>query len=103
MRVLAVQGATDSNSPDARANINTELNQLRDELERIGKVTNFNGTTLLDGSASGPRALKFQVGANGDANNRITVDLKDADVTAISKFGKEANESKVASAKNRFA
>ncbi|NMX20760.1 flagellin [Mobiluncus mulieris] len=99
MRVLAVQGATDSNSPDARANINTELNQLRDELERIGKVTNFNGTTLLDGSASGPRALKFQVGANGDANNRITVDLKDADVTAISKFGKEANESKVASAK----
>ncbi|NMW92014.1 flagellin [Mobiluncus mulieris] len=99
MRVLAVQGATDSNSPDARANINTELNQLRDELERIGKVTNFNGTTLLDGSASGSRALKFQVGANGDANNRITVDLKDADVTVISKFGKEANESKVASAK----
>ena len=99
MRTLAVQGATDSNSPDARANINTELNQLRDELERIGKVTNFNGTTLLDGSASGPRALKFQVGANGDANNRITVDLKDADVTVISKFGKEANESKVASVK----
>ena len=86
MRVLAVQGATDSNSADARQNINTELNQLRDELERIGNVTNFNGTQLLDGSASGSRALKFQVGANGNAHNRITVDLKDADVTAISKF-----------------
>ncbi|NMW76224.1 flagellin, partial [Mobiluncus mulieris] len=44
MRTLAVQGATDSNSSDARNNINTELKQLRDELERIGRVTNFNGT-----------------------------------------------------------
>ncbi|WP_317987579.1 flagellin N-terminal helical domain-containing protein, partial [Mobiluncus mulieris] len=89
MRVLAVQGATDSNSPEARNNIDTELNQLRDELERIGNVTNFNGTQLLDGSASGSGALKFQVGANGDANNRITVDLKDADVTKISQFRQE--------------
>ena len=89
MRVLAVQGATDSNSPEARNNIDTELNQLRDELERIGNVTNFNGTQLLDGSASGPGALKFQVGANGDQNNRITVDLKDADVTKISQFKQE--------------
>ncbi|MCU9974398.1 flagellin [Mobiluncus mulieris] len=89
MRVLAVQGATDSNSPEARNNIDTELNQLRDELERIGNVTNFNGTQLLDGSASGPGALKFQVGANGDQNNRITVDLKDADVTKISQFRQE--------------
>ena len=99
MRVLAVQGATDSNSSEARANINTELNQLRDELERIGSVTNFNGTQLLDGSATGNRALKFQVGANGDANNRITVDLKDADVTAISKFSQEEMVSQVPVAK----
>ncbi|NMW61202.1 flagellin [Mobiluncus mulieris] len=96
MRVLAVQGATDSNSGEARNNINTELNQLREELERIGKVTNFNGTNLLNGSASGPNALKFQVGANGDVNNRITVDLHDADVTAISQFSREDKVSQVA-------
>ncbi|SPX75435.1 Flagellin [Mobiluncus mulieris] len=96
MRVLAVQGATDSNSGEARNNINTELNQLREELERIGKVTNFNGTELLNGSASGPNALKFQVGANGDVNNRITVDLHDADVTAISQFSREDKVSQVA-------
>ncbi|EEZ91996.1 bacterial flagellin domain protein [Mobiluncus mulieris 28-1] len=86
MRVLAVQGATDSNSPDARRNINTELSQLRDELQRIGSVTNFNGTSLLNGKASGNDALKFQVGANGNADNRIVVDLRDADVTAVAKF-----------------
>ncbi|NMW93050.1 flagellin [Mobiluncus mulieris] len=99
MRVLAVQGATDSNSPDARDNINTELSQLRDELDRIGNVTNFNGTSLLNGSASGSHALKFQVGANGSDDDRITVDLKDADVTTIAKFGGEKHLSKVASVK----
>ena len=99
MRTLAVQGATDSNSPDARNNIDTELKQLRDELERIGKVTNFNGTTLLDGSASGSEALKFQVGANGTKDDRIVVDFKDADVTAISKFSQEEKVSQIASVK----
>ena len=98
MRVLAVQGATDSNSPDARANINTELSQLQQELDRIGKVTNFNGTKLLDGSASGNQALKFQVGANGTENDRITVDLKDCDVTHVAKFNIDAPVSKVAKA-----
>ncbi|MCV0010539.1 flagellin, partial [Mobiluncus mulieris] len=61
-------------------------------------MTNFNGTQLLDGSASAEKALKFQVGANGDSNNRITVDLKDADVTAISKFSQASEVSKVFSA-----
>ncbi|WP_283241611.1 flagellin [Mobiluncus mulieris] len=103
MRVLAVQGATDSNSSEARNNINTELNQLREELERIGKVTNFNGTQLLDGSASEQKALKFQVGANGDSNNRITVDLKDADVTAISQFHVDRGISNVVTVEGTIA
>ncbi|NMX04134.1 flagellin [Mobiluncus mulieris] len=103
MRVLAVQGANDSNSSEARNNINTELTQLRDELERIGNVTNFNGTKLLDGTASGVNALKFQVGANGTGNDRITVDLKDADVTAISKFYTNRGVSNVASAEATIA
>lgn len=96
MRELAVQGANDSNSADARNNINTELKQLRAELERIGNVTNFNGTKLLDGTASGNNALKFQVGANGTGNDSITVDFKDADVTAVSKFSTDKQGSNVA-------
>ncbi|WP_290124401.1 hypothetical protein [Mobiluncus mulieris] len=89
MRELAVQGANDSNSPEARNNVHTELVQLRDELQRIGHVTNFNGRKLLDGTASGNNALNFQVGANGTVDDRIKVDLKDADVTAISQFSGE--------------
>ncbi|NEM91166.1 flagellin [Galbitalea soli] len=80
VRDLSVQAANDSNSTDSRAAIQTEVTQLGSELTRLSTATDFNGTKLLDGSAS---ALKFQVGANGSADNVITVDLSSANVGAI--------------------
>src|SRR6476620_2336724 len=80
LRDLAVQGASDSNNTDARANIKTESDSLVSELDRIGKSTNFNGTKLLDGSAG---SLKFQVGADGDANSQIAVNLAGANVVSL--------------------
>ena len=80
LRDLSVQAANDSNNDDARANIKTEATSLVSELDRIGKSTNFNGTNLLDGTAG---TLNFQVGADGDANSNIAVDMKDINVTAI--------------------
>ncbi len=79
MRDLAVQAANDSNSAEARANLATEAAQLTAELGRIAAATNFNGTALLDGTAS----LTFQVGADGNANSAIVVDLTGADVSAV--------------------
>ena len=80
LRDLAVQAANDSNNGAARTNIATEAGQLREELSRIAASTNFNGTRLLDGSAG---TLNFQVGANGDNNSRIAVDLSGANVTSV--------------------
>jgi flagellin len=80
MRDLGVQAGNDSNNDEARANIATEVSSLKDELDRIGNSTNFNGTKLLDGSAT---SLSFQVGADGDADSRISVDLSSADVTSV--------------------
>ena len=80
LRDLAVQAANDSNNGAARTNITTEAGQLREELSRISSSTNFNGTKLLDGSAG---TLNFQVGANGDGNSRIAVDLSGANVTTV--------------------
>lgn len=79
MRDLGVQAANDSNNADARTNINAEATQLREELSRIAESTNFNGTKLLNGAGT----LNFQVGADGDANSRIAVDLTSADVTNV--------------------
>jgi flagellin len=80
LRDLAVQAANDSNNGDARANITAEATSLVQELDRIGKSTNFNGTPLLDGTTG---TLYFQVGADGDANSQIAVDMSSVNVSGI--------------------
>jgi flagellin len=80
VRDLAVQAGNDSNNAESRANIKTEADSLVAELDRIGRSTNFNGTKLLDGSVTD---LKFQVGADGNANSQISVGLGLANVQAI--------------------
>ncbi|GCD20539.1 flagellin [Cellulomonas sp. H30R-01] len=84
VRDLAVQAGNDSNNAEARKNIDTEATQLVDELDRIAASTNFNGTKLLDGSAGGGSGkLTFQVGADGDTNSQIQVDLSGANIKTI--------------------
>jgi len=61
MRELAVQSMNDTNSASDRANLQKEVDQLRLEIDRIAKNTQFNGKNLLDGTFNRQR---FQVGAN---------------------------------------
>ena len=82
LRDLGVQGANDSNNGAARTNIKTEADSLIKELGRIGASTNFNGTTLLDKSGAAAQ-LSFQVGADGNANSMIQVDLATANVVNV--------------------
>ncbi len=67
IRELAVQSANATNSTSDRQAINSEVQQLTQEMQRISTTTAFNGQQLLDGSFS---SAKFQVGAN--ANQTIT-------------------------------
>lgn len=68
MRELAVQSSNATNSKTDREALQSELSQLRDEVDRVAKTTSFNGSKLLEGSFSGG---VFQVGAN--AGDNITV------------------------------
>jgi len=52
MRELAVQAANDTNTDEDRAAIQTEISQLKDEIDRIGNTTEFNTKKLIDGSIS---------------------------------------------------
>ncbi len=61
IRELAVQSANATNSSSDRAALNAEVTQLVDEIDRVAKQAEFNGTRLLDGSFLGQL---FQVGAN---------------------------------------
>ena len=50
MRELANQAATDTNTLDDRKEIQKEINQLLEEIDRIGDQTEFNTQKLLDGT-----------------------------------------------------
>jgi len=81
MRELAVQASSDTVDNDAKGYLNTEFSALKDEINRIGANTQWNGKALLDGTFVGSAATSasgavysFQVGANaGDAKIAITI------------------------------
>ena len=72
MRELAVQASNDTNTGDDRKAIQQEINQLTDEIDRIGNTTEFNGQKLLNGEKSAV-GFKFQIGANSGQNFEITM------------------------------
>jgi flagellin len=50
MRELSVQSSNDTNTDADRESINTEISQLKEEIDRIGNTTEFNTKKLIDGS-----------------------------------------------------
>ncbi|NLU46840.1 MAG: flagellin Hag [Syntrophomonadaceae bacterium] len=77
MRELAVQAATDTNTMTDRKELQKEINQLLDEIDRIGNNTEFNTQKLLDGTYS---AKKIHIGANEGQNMDITIGDMTTDV-----------------------
>ena len=53
MRELAVQAGNDTNTKVDRGEIQKEINQLTDEIDRIANTTEFNTQKLIDGSKKG--------------------------------------------------
>ena len=74
MRELAVQSANDTNVDTDRQAIQSEMDALTEEINRISESTQFNNQNLLDGSFS----AKFQIGANGGQNLKVEIGAMDA-------------------------
>ncbi len=85
-RELAVQYKNGSLSEEDRKSIQSEVNQLASEVERIGTSTEFNGIKLLNSAAS----VTFQVGANdGEVISVSTISLGEAVGTEAFELGSE--------------
>ena len=69
MRELAVQAQNGSNGTSDRANLDTEYQQLSQEITRIAAQTKFNGIAIV---GAGAGAQVFQVGPNGGDTLTIT-------------------------------
>jgi flagellin len=90
LRELGVQAASDTIGDRERTFLNEEYQSLKEEVDRIANVTEFNGTVLLDGTGG---TLDFQVNTGGTnllGVDRIAYDAFRADVN-VDKLGLEEN------------
>jgi len=70
MRELAVQSANGDLTSTDRSYIDTEFQQMKDEIDRVANSTMFNGVDLLAGTAA---SINFQVGIGTTSNDTISV------------------------------
>lgn len=84
MRELAVQAANDTNTNADRQALQSEVNQLVEEINRIATTTQFNTKALLDGTVAST-GLVFHIGAN--INQSITLTISDTQASALGLSG----------------
>jgi len=80
MRELSVQAGNSTLSASQRGMIQAEMDNIAESIDRVSATTEFNGTSLLDGSTP---TLNFQVGANASAADQMTVALEDTSTAAL--------------------
>ena len=77
MREVAVQSVNDTTSSDDRKNLQTEMDALVLEIDRIAHVTAWANNALMDGDTSvdSTKTFSFQVGSATVTNNQIEVGI----------------------------
>lgn len=111
MRELAVQSSNDTNTSEDREKLQSEVDQLAKEINRISNTTEFNTKNLLNGNVSGAAqstastasvaststtpavpakpasktdgALTFHIGANASQTMSLEIGAMDADTLGV--------------------
>jgi flagellin len=84
LRELAVQSSNGIYLQEDREQIQVEVSQLVDEVNRIASHAQFNGKNLINGNFSlegGSEALFFHIGANMDQREQVSIN--DMSATAL--------------------
>jgi flagellin len=93
IRELSVQSANGIYIDEDRMQIQVEVSQLVDEINRIASHAQFNGMNILTGafardSATG-RVMQIQVGANIDQNERVYIGTMTAQALGLQNVQEE--------------
>ena len=101
LRELSIQSASDTVGDSERGFSDMEYQNLKQEIERVSQVTEFNGTKLLQGEGE---KLDFQIGVNNDAfQDRISYDTAGQNATTASLGIDEIGVSSKEGAQNALA
>ncbi|GAC1543996.1 MAG: flagellin [Candidatus Velthaea sp.] len=95
IRSLAVEASSDITSPSDKVNLQAEVSQLLLEVNRISQNTNFNGSSLLDGSHAGfqPQQTAFLTITSNSAlaSGSVNSAGQNTALLAVSAVGANAN------------
>ena len=81
LRELAMQAASDTNGDRERGLLNTEYQQMLQEIDRTAGSTEYNGTPLLSGVGD---SIDFQVNTrNSPEIDRVSYDPSKADASTV--------------------
>jgi len=85
LRELSVQSANGVYTDEDRLQIQVEVSQLVDEINRIASHAQFNGMNMLTGAFTegSDRVMQFQIGANMDQNERVFIGTMTAESLGI--------------------
>jgi len=87
MRELAVQGANGVYTAEDRMQIQVEVSQLVDEINRIASHAQFNGMNLLTGAfarnSAVNKTMSFQVGSNMDQGKTMFIGTMTANALGL--------------------
>lgn len=107
IRELAVQSANGVYSDEDRMQIEVEVSQLVDEVNRIASHAEFNGMKILMGDfaretagAAAPKAMWFQIGANVDQRKRAYIGTMTAEALGLTAQQQGANAAGAISIEN---
>lgn len=95
LRELAIQAANGIYTPEDRMQIQVEVSQLIDEIDRVASHAQFNGYNMLTGAFANPAkggtptgSMWFQVGANMDQRERAYIGTMTAEALGLLVNGK---------------
>ena len=94
MRELAVQSANGIYTDEDRMQIQVEISQLVDEIDRIASHAQFNGMNMLTGRFAAENgentvtaSMWFHIGANMDQRERVFIGTMTADGLGVRQMG----------------
>jgi flagellin len=100
LRELSVQSANGIYADEDRMQIQVEVSQLVDEINRIASHAQFNGMNILTGAfardSSVNRVMQFQVGANMDQNEQVFIGTMTAQALGLQTAQGEAGTVSIA-------
>jgi len=95
IRELSVQAANGIYTPEDRMQIQVEVSQLVDEMDRVASHAQFNGYNMLTGSFANPAAggtptasMWFHVGANMDQRERAYIGTMTSEALSLKPEGR---------------